>query len=69
MPITSSTLVISEVGGDCTVKSFCEEKKLEPSYNNLSILLEFNGIDKSDKDIRDVILMDKVLVFNTMSSS
>ena len=64
MPITSNHFVISRVAGDSTVEAFCQEKHLEPSRNNLSILLEFSSVDKSNivkGGIRDVILMDKVL--------
>ena len=62
MPIASTDLVISKVSDNCTVEAFCKEKNLDPTQNNLSILLEFNTIDKSMiRKVRDVILMDKVL--------
>ena len=64
VPITSNHFVTFKVTSDCTVKSFCEDKKLERSCKNLSILLEFNCVHKSnigDDGIRDVILRDKVL--------
>lgn len=63
-PITSNHFAVSKVPSDCTVGTFCQDNKLEPSRNNTNILLELNSVDQSSigkAGIRDVILMDKVL--------
>jgi hypothetical protein len=60
VPIVSNHFVVSKVPHDCTVEAFCKERNLEPSRNNLNMLLESNIVAKSNEDIRDVILMDKV---------